>query len=215
MAKILIPAQAVEDWKRFLAEPEKQWRDGYSAKGLAECWQAVSGFPSEVEKVLKTMPSFGAIEMRFSMPEIQTPLPGGARPSQTDLWVLAWTADGLVSIAVEGEVSEPFGDLVADWPREPTPGKQKRLGYLCDLLEMNERDTMALRYQLLHSTASAVLEARRVFAPYAVMLVHSFSARREWYKDFDAFVRAIEERRDPVRWLGSARETVLTCAWDG
>lgn len=126
MAKILIPAQAVEDWKWVLAEPEKQWRDGYSAKALAECWQAVSGFPSEVEKALKTVPPFDAIEMRFGIPELQTPLPGGARPSQTDLWVLARTADDLVSIAVEGKLSEPFGDLVADWLRERSRLQENR-----------------------------------------------------------------------------------------
>jgi hypothetical protein len=34
MAKILIPASSPEDWKKFLAEPEKQWKSGYSARSL-------------------------------------------------------------------------------------------------------------------------------------------------------------------------------------
>ncbi|MDZ7750738.1 MAG: hypothetical protein U5S82_03565 [Gammaproteobacteria bacterium] len=165
MAKILIPAQHPEDWKQFLAEPEKQWRAGYSAKALADCWQRTPGFPPEVERLLKTSLAFRDVEMLYGIPELQTPLPGGARPSQTDLWVLARASDGLVSIAVEGKVSEPFGDLVADWIEPATPGKQKRLAYLCELLALMESDALPLRYQLLHRTASAVLEARRLFAP--------------------------------------------------
>ena len=31
MAQILISATSAEDWKRFLADPGKQWRRGYSA----------------------------------------------------------------------------------------------------------------------------------------------------------------------------------------
>jgi hypothetical protein len=31
MAQILIPARGPEDWKALLAEPERQWKRGYSA----------------------------------------------------------------------------------------------------------------------------------------------------------------------------------------
>lgn len=31
-----------EGWKAFLADPEKQWKDGRSAKLLAEAWEAAS-----------------------------------------------------------------------------------------------------------------------------------------------------------------------------
>ena len=54
MSKIMIPARSAEDWKAFLAEPDKQWKTGYSAKTLAHCWQDAAGFPEEVKNVLRT-----------------------------------------------------------------------------------------------------------------------------------------------------------------
>jgi hypothetical protein len=35
MSKIFIPANKPEDWKSLLAEPDKHWKTGYSAKTLA------------------------------------------------------------------------------------------------------------------------------------------------------------------------------------
>ncbi len=48
MSKILIPSRGAEDWQRLLAEPEKHWRSGCSAKALAHCWEAAAGFPPSV-----------------------------------------------------------------------------------------------------------------------------------------------------------------------
>jgi hypothetical protein len=45
---IYLPVKQSEDWKQFLAEPDKQWKDGYSAKTLAETWQNASGLPHKV-----------------------------------------------------------------------------------------------------------------------------------------------------------------------
>ncbi len=36
MSAIYIPANGPEDWRQFLAEPDRQWKDGYSAKELAK-----------------------------------------------------------------------------------------------------------------------------------------------------------------------------------
>ncbi len=44
----------------------------------------------------------------FAIPEHQVPLPGAKTKSQNDVWVLGETNGGLVSIAVEGKVSETF-----------------------------------------------------------------------------------------------------------
>ena len=41
-----------EDWKIGLAEPEKQWKSGYSAKALAYSWEESGGIPPEVNWVL-------------------------------------------------------------------------------------------------------------------------------------------------------------------
>ena len=39
MNKIFIPTKSPKDWKQFLAEPKKHWKDGCSAKSLAYSWE--------------------------------------------------------------------------------------------------------------------------------------------------------------------------------
>ena len=51
MSKILIPAQSPEDWKQFLAKPEKHWKTGFSARSLAYCWQEADGIPPDILEV--------------------------------------------------------------------------------------------------------------------------------------------------------------------
>ena len=80
------------------------------------------------------------------------------------------------------------GDTVADWKAHPGRGKETRLRYLCDLLELDTTTVNRIRYQLLHRTASALIEARRFNAPNALMLVHSFSHENEWLEDYQHFL---------------------------
>ncbi len=47
MAQIYIPASTTDDWQQFLAEPEKQWRTGFSARATGIVWQGDKGFPEE------------------------------------------------------------------------------------------------------------------------------------------------------------------------
>lgn len=212
MSRIYIQTSNAEQWAQFLAEPVKHWRQGYSARTLAYSWQEAIGFPSEVASVLS--PQFPSVELLLALPEHQVPLPGGSRPSQNDIWVLARSEGKLISIAVEGKVSEPFGPTVREWQTEPSSGKLERLSYLLDLLGLSSvPDTT--RYQLLHRTASAIIEAQRFNAPHAVMLVHSFSQSSEWFQDYAAFVSlmggsALENRMVSV---GSRSGISLHLAW--
>jgi hypothetical protein len=183
--KIYIPTSSAEQWAQFLAEPVNHWRKGYSARTLAYSWQEANGFPIEVGSVLSS--TFPAVELLLALPEHQVPLPGGSRPSQNDIWVLARSQGQLVSIAVEGKVSEPFGPTMQEWQAESSPGKAERLAYLLSLLGLSSAPD-ATRYQLLHRTASAIIEAQRFNAAHAVMLVHSFSPSSEWFQDYAAFV---------------------------
>lgn len=185
MSKIYIQTSNAEQWAQFLAEPVKHWRQGYSARTLAYSWQEASGFPSEVASVLA--PQFPSAELLLALPEHQVPLPGGSRPSQNDIWVLARSDGRLISIAVEGKVSEPFGPTVQEWQTESSSGKSERLAYLLTLLGLSSVP-YTIRYQLLHRTASAIIEAQRFTATHAVMLVHSFSQSSEWFQDYAAFV---------------------------
>ena len=188
MSKIYIPATSAEQWKQLLADPEKHWRQGYSARTLANCWQEADGFPTEIKATLSASPYFHDIEMLLAIPEHQVSLPGGSRPSQNDIWVLARAGNNLVSIAVEGKVSESFGPTIQEWRKDSSPGKDKRLTYLCNELGLVLSLPDGLRYQLIHRTASAIIEAKRFNASHAVMLVHSFSQSDECFQDYADFV---------------------------
>ncbi|MFB1489804.1 MULTISPECIES: DUF6946 family protein [unclassified Thiocapsa] len=184
MSRIYIPTSSAEQWAQFLAEPVKHWRRGYSARTLAYSWQEADGFPAEVGSVLASV--FPSPELLLALPEHKVPLPGGSRASQNDIWVLARSENQLISIAVEGKVSEPFGPTVQEWKTGSSAGKAKRLEYILSLIGLSSvPDTT--RYQLLHRTASAIIEAHRFNAAHAVMLVHSFSQTSEWFGDYAAF----------------------------
>lgn len=190
MSKILIPTNSPENWKTFLAEPDKQWKTGCSAKTLAYCWEEAIGFPSCVQSVFSEAGApFTDLEPLLIIPEHQVPLPGGRRPSQNDIWVLAKSNNELVSIAVEGKVSEPFGPTLEEWMEKASPGKKKRLDFLKNELGFKNNIPQNIRYQLLHRTASAIIEAKRFNASHAVMMVHSFSQTHEWFDDYKKFLQ--------------------------
>ena len=188
MSFIFIPSSGPKDWQALLADPEKQWARGYSARTLAHCWETAGGFPPEVTDVMSQNPDFRAAEPLLIFPEWRVRLPGGSRPSQNDIWVLARSTAGLLSIAVEGKAEEPFGETLADWKMNASPGKTQRLAWLASLLGLGSSIPDSIRYQLLHRAASAAIEARRFHAAHAVMLVHSFSEKCLWFEDFKAFV---------------------------
>lgn len=199
MPSIYIPTNSAEQWAQFLAEPNKHWRQGYSARTLAYSWQEAQGFPAEVGLILHSVDPFKEFELLFGVPEHQVSLPGGSRPSQNDIWCLARTPTNLVSIAVEGKVEEPFGPSLGEWLAEASPGKLSRLAYLKELLSLSSDLNSAVRYQLLHRTASAVIEAKRFLAPQAVMLVHSFSPTQQWFADYAAFASLLGVKAEPNR----------------
>ena len=212
MNKVYIPTSSPDDWAQFLAEPVKHWKTGYSARTLAHSWQEAQGFPVEVQAALE--PVFPSIELLLALPEHKVSIPGGTRSSQNDIWALGRSQGQLISIAVEGKVSEPFGPTVSEWQIQASQGKAARLTYLQELLGL---DTVpgAIRYQLLHRTASALIEAQRFNATHAVMLVHSFSQTSEWHDDYSAFVRLFRndmENGGPT-WVGLLGGVQLHLAW--
>lgn len=190
MCRFYLPSCDIEDWKSFLADPDKQWKKGYSARSLAYSWTEAKGFPQKVKVVFSNCEEkqLQNIELLLGFPEHKVPLPGGSSPSQNDLFLLAKAEDSLVSITVEGKVSESFDEMVAKWLEDASEGKKKRLNYLCSVLDLDVNQVKNIRYQLLHRTASALIEAERFEAKYAIILVHSFSQTHEWFKDYQGFV---------------------------
>ena len=186
--KIFIPSSGPNDWRSFLADPDKQWVEGYSAHAIAHSWEKANGFPPEIDSVLQQSSSLSGIEPLLIFPEWKVPLPGGSRPSQNDIWILARCRLGLVSISIEGKIEESFGPLVGQWKENASKGKLSRLEYLAEVLGILEPIPDHIYYQLLHRTASAVIEAERFGATHAAMLVHSFSPANAGFNDFKNFV---------------------------
>jgi hypothetical protein len=191
MNRTYIPTKRAEDWKHLLADPEKHWRTGYSAKALAYCWEGADGFPPEISRLFgeSNIPAFQHVDLLLALPEYKVALPGGGHASQNDLFVLAKAADGnLISMMVEGKVSEAFGPTVREWIEEPPSGKTKRLDFIRQRLGLAGVPLDSIRYQLLHRTVSALVEAERFNVRHAVMIVHSFSPSAEHFDDYRAFL---------------------------
>ena len=209
MPRILHFTSSPSDWQRLLAEPVKHWRTGYSARTLAHCWEAApDGFPKEVRDALarSTDEALANLFPVLAVPEYKVPLPGGERASQNDIFVLARSSIGPVSIMVEGKVNESFGPTITEWREMESPGKKRRLSYLLRQLGLPRQVDGSIRYQLLHRAASAVIEGERYRAVAAVLLVHSFSAKRSGWGDYAAFLELFGVRAEialPQRLPGS------------
>ena len=188
-----VPTKGVGCWKAL--HPERHWRCSRSAKLLAESWEGAKGFPQSVKDVFSSSPidALRDLELLCGFPEHKVSLPGGNSPSQNDLFILAKnTCNQLVSMTVEGKKSESFDQYVSGWlGNNPSDGKQKRLRCLAKHLGVESNDLGKIRYQLLHRTASAIIEAERFGAPIAVMLVHSFSSSCEGFEDYHAFAKLL------------------------
>jgi hypothetical protein len=216
MNKIYTPTTGPEDWKPLLADP-KHWRKGYSAMSLAYCWQVADGFPEPIQKVFNDsdIALLHNIKMLLAIPEYQVSLPGGTRPSQNDLFVLAKADKQLISIMVEGKASEPFGELVSDWFKDASSGKQKRLKFLCEELDLEIDKVSSIRYQLLHRTVSALIEAKQFNAQSALMLVQSFKENKDSFQDYRNFLRlfGLKAEQNIICMAGKKGKVNLYLGW--
>lgn len=191
-SNIYIPAKSPDDWQRFLAEPDKQWKKGYSARAVAHSWHAAEGLPQEIAAFFSRsdIEAFQKVEVLLAIPEHKVPLPPArGHPSQNDVFALLKSGDGnLVSMTVEAKVSESFDRTVGEWIRDGSTGKQERFDFIRQMLDLQEQDLGGIRYQLLHRLISAIIEAKRFNTAYAVMVVQSFSPTNEWFEDYVQFM---------------------------
>jgi hypothetical protein len=137
-----------------------------------------------------TIKELNGTEFILGLPEYRINLPGGKRPSQNDIFVLAKNQGGLVVIMVEGKAAEPFGPYVKDWILQDSAkkGRATRLSFLTNRLQLTSSNVENIRYQLLHRTASVVIQSETVMARIGIMLVHCFGPAKESYKDYSAFL---------------------------
>ena len=218
MKRIFVPTVSGSDWQKLLAEPVLHWKPGKSAMSAAVCWEAAKDrLPAEIEAFLESSDeaALHSLKLLLAIPEWEVPLPGGETSSHTDVLAVARNNDGLVVVAVEAKVDEEFGPTLGEKRRGASAGQLARLDYLHSVLSLPSPLPDALRYQLLHRTASAVLIARDFHAATAVMLVQSFSPEDRWRDDFQAFASALgapQETGEPLRIPGHSHPS-LFLAW--
>ncbi|MBX3721321.1 MAG: hypothetical protein KF713_05720 [Turneriella sp.] len=118
-------------------------------------------------------------------------------------------SEGRVVIAVEAKCNEPFAERIYRWIRIPDSpagkfqhklfGEQqgiverkfRRLKFLNQVLGTTIDPLSELRYQLLHRTASAIIEARNLRAEAAVVVIQAFTPSVENLFDFSDFCDAL------------------------
>jgi hypothetical protein len=203
--KIFMPTLDSESWQTFLAEPEKHWKDGYSAKQAAESWEKAGDIPKEIRNAFKGS-CFEDTELLMAIPEFKVPLPGGTRPSQNDLLLLLNAKECLVVATVEAKTREDFDETIIKWTKGQSDGKKERLDFLLKTIQFpKDQETDALRYQLFHRLASAVIMAEKFHASKAMMIIQSFEVddSKNHFRDYAAFVGAygIEAEKGIVQKL--------------
>ena len=189
------PSADIKDWEK-LHIPE-QWREGRSAVELASSWEtAKPGLPSKIAALF-----YGAAELLAAIPQHETPLPGRGKPSQSDVLAFVRIKNGVCAVAVEGKKDEEFGKPVGKWlpcaSADKHKNKHKRLKHIADQLGLSCPPPGHIRYQLLHRTAAAVIEAKRFNTDCAAMIVQSFSPEHAWFEDFQKLLNLFGI--DPVK----------------
>ncbi len=177
----------LEEWHSY-APPKGRthWKDGRSAKENARLWlEAAPDFPSGVAEVLGACGSVGNIRSWSAEPEARVKFdefPG--EPANLDVLVKAEDEKGPVVIGVEAKADEAFGSTVERTLsqaqkrlRQNSRSKGvERIGQLAHLfaLDLDRREILDLRYQLLTLTAATIAEADRQSAQRAIVIVQEF-----------------------------------------
>ena len=200
MSRILVPTSGATDWKRLLADPDKHWVRGRSAYETAVSWEHAQrserGIPHEIAAAMDEHAGLRGARLLLALPEHKVKLVGPGKASQNDVWALVRSGDGLISLAVEGKAGESFASTVGEWLQEASDAKKLRLEHLCQVLQIEHPPSPALRYQLFHRTASALIEADRFGAAHAVMVVQSFQQDERSWNDFRSFCEQLGSRSD-------------------
>ena len=190
MKRIFVPTTSGSDWQRLLGKPKLHWKQGYSAMSAAACWEDNQpNLPPEIVKTLESVKddTLANLELVLAIPEWEVDLPGGDRPSQTDILAITKNDSGLVVIGIEAKVEEPFGPTLEKKKTGASEGQLSRINYLEKELGRTAPFSNQIRYQLLHRSVSTLLTARSFHSQVAVMLIHSFSQTSKWRNDFETF----------------------------
>jgi hypothetical protein len=189
------------DWQRLSSNHRVENRSAYL---LDQRWLAKSGsFPAKMRAILESSSGLNdALTPVFAVAEHIAILDTLTAPSRTDLMVYCKKKRGTAVVGIEAKCDEPFDKRVAWWVRDADSrvdyrdfpvrnSRARRLRFLGDLLGFQVHHDSMLRYQLLHRTVAILLEARRIQASTAVVVIYAFSESKENWADYRAFAEQL------------------------
>jgi hypothetical protein len=175
--------RSVEDWFKYASPKmgEHHWKDGRSAKELAQSWfrNGTSKPPDELVELLEAKFAAG-ITFEEAKPECVVELDNFAGEHRNcDLVVLCNMGAKRTVITVEAKADEPFGDVIGEYfDRKAGTGSKvpARIQQLSEAMFGRAPDgaIRKLRYQLLHAAAATLIEAKDSRAEMGILLVHEF-----------------------------------------
>ena len=71
MKRIYVPTTGPLSWRPLLAQPDRQWKAGFSAMSVAQSWEAAAGkLPTEIGGLLERSPGpvFDGLELLIAIP---------------------------------------------------------------------------------------------------------------------------------------------------
>lgn len=221
MRRLFVPTLGPSDWRRLLADSDKQWKQTKSAFECSIAWEAARkstrGLPPEVANLFDSHDRFQGSSLLLGLPEHQVVLDGGGHLSQADLWLLIDAPIGVTSVAVEAKAGEAFDQIVSDWLKDASAksGKPDRLKQACNVLRLSESDVLECRYQLLHRSTAAILEAKRFRLRNALFLVHAFGDNTKSFEDYRywASLLGVKAQANCITNVGIRNEIDMWIAW--
>src|SRR5262245_25160950 len=114
---------------------------------LARRWRGSAAFPLEVARLLGTHDATSGASLVMAVPGHRVGLAGSAVAAPVDLWTLARTRQGLLSMVFDG-LSDPPPRSGRVEPKDPWPA-------LAALLEIREASQAEIPPSIVHRTVSA------------------------------------------------------------
>lgn len=214
-SRLAVPLRRPEDVIPHLGA-RHHWKQGHSAKALADFWWGATALPAPIRALLDQAPPVAGAELIDGWLERETDLlDSEARASQTDLLALLGVGDALAVLGVEAKAGETFGPTVFAKLSDCSTGVQNRVEQLCQHLGLEYEAAQSLRYQLLHRTVATLLEAKRFRASKAVLLVQSFRDDPAGLEDYQRFVQSIGFPETGTGTLEGPRRFGAVDLWTG
>ena len=206
--------KTVDDWHQYAPpqNPEKQWKDGRSAKLFAE-YALSQCFAENMHKILSYY-GFQTSKVLSCEPEVNTKLPYGSKGRQHDLLI-----DGKdFIVGIEAKVSESFGKSIEE-EYTKSKGKRDRIKSLLAYIGKDYEEAKDCKYQLLTGLVGTLLEAKERGKEKCLFLVIVFSGdvtatQKEQIKnneDYSYFCNSLLEQADGSGKKYSIEDTEITC----